>query len=326
MSDSPGRNIRLGTMVLAGLALLITTLYIIGKNENMFGSHFSLRVRFRNINGLMIGNNIRFAGIQAGTVRQIRVLNDTTIELELLLDTKLQPYIHKNALAAVGTEGLIGNKIVNIIPVPERAPVVEPGDLLASQHSVSTDDMLLTLDHTNRNIAEITDGLKVTVSRINSSSALWNLLNDRRIPADVRRSLANLRSATEQAQNMTADLHNITQDIRNGKGSVGRLLVDTAFAVQLDSAVARIRQAGEQLGAASQKAGELASSARDLVRDTALQSRLHASMENIRKGTAAFNEDMEALKHNFLFRGYFRRQEKAAQKQQKKNTAKAIGP
>lgn len=325
MSDSPGRNIRLGTMVLAGIALLITTLYIIGKNEDMFGSHFSLRARFRNINGLMIGNNIRFAGIQAGTVRQIRVLNDTTIEVELLLDTKLQPYIHKNALAAVGTEGLIGNKIVNIIPMPERSPVVDAGDLLAAQRAVNTDDMLLTLDRTNRNIAEITDGLKLTVSRINSSSALWDLLNDKRISADVRRSLANLRSATEQAQNMTADLHNITRDIRNGKGSVGRLLVDTAFAGQLDSAVARIRHAGEQLGAASQKAGDLASSARSLVQDTALQSRLYASMENIRKGTAAFSEDMEALKHNFLLRGYFRRQEKAAKKQQKKATAKTIG-
>lgn len=325
MSDSPGRNIRLGTMVLAGIALLITTLYIIGKNEDMFGSHFSLRAQFRNINGLMIGNNIRFAGIQAGTVRQIRVLNDTTIEVELLLDTKLQPYIHKNALAAVGTEGLIGNKIVNIIPMPERSPVVDAGDLLAAQRAVNTDDMLLTLDRTNRNIAEITDGLKLTVSRINSSSALWDLLNDKRISADVRRSLANLRSATEQAQNMTADLHNITRDIRNGKGSVGRLLVDTAFAGQLDSAVARIRHAGEQLGAASQKAGDLASSARSLVQDTALQSRLHASMENICKGTAAFSEDMEALKHNFLLRGYFRRQEKDAQKQQKKANAKTIG-
>jgi len=326
MSDTPGRNIRLGVMVLAGIALLIITLYVIGKNENMFGSHFSLRARFRNINGLMVGNNIRFAGIQAGTVHQIRVINDTTIELELLLDTKLQPYIHKNALAAVGTEGLIGNKIVNVIPVPERSPVVEAGDLLASQRSVNTDDMLLTLDRTNRNIAEITDGLKLTVSRINGSAALWNLLNDKRIPADVRRSLANLRGATEQAQNMTADLHNITQDIRNGKGSVGRLLVDTAFAIQLDSAVVRIRQAGERLGAAGQKAADLASSARDLVQDTALQARLQASMENIRKGTAAFSEDMEALKHNFLLRGYFRRQEKAAKKQQQKITAKTTGP
>jgi phospholipid/cholesterol/gamma-HCH transport system substrate-binding protein len=307
---------RLGLMVLAGLALLVSTLYIIGKNENLFGSHFSLRARFRNVSGLMKGNNIRFAGIQAGTVRDIRVLNDTTIEVEMSIDKGLQAYIHKNSVASIGTEGLIGNKIVNLLPAGDQTPPAEDGDLLPVQKAVNTDDMLVTLDRTNRNIAEITDGLKVTVARVNSSVGLWSLLNDRRMARDIRASLARIRDASLEADQMMAALRGLADDVRAGHGSVGRLLVDTGFAMELSSAVEKIRQAGERLGAAGQQAEALATSARAVVQDTLLQSRLQASMENIRKGTAAFNENMEAMKHNFLLRGYFQKQEKAEKKRQ----------
>ncbi|HLZ89243.1 MAG TPA: MlaD family protein [Puia sp.] len=314
---SGSKNIRLGLLVLAGMTLLISTLYVIGKNQNLFGSHFALRARFRNINGLMKGNNIRFSGIQAGTVSDVRVLNDTAIEVVLLVDQSMKPFIHRNALAAIGTEGLIGNKVVNIIPVNDPAPLAEDGDILPIQKAVSTDEMLLTLDKTNRNIAEITDGLKVTVARVNGSVALWGLLNDRRMAGDVRASLEHIREASVEAEEMTKGLRGLVEQVGSGKGSMGRLLVDTVFAAELSGAVEKIRQAGDRLGTAGQQAGELAASAKNLVEDSALQARLQASMENIRKGTEAFSQDMEALKHNFLLRGYFRRQEKKNRQLQK---------
>src|ERR1700761_6357472 len=139
-------NLKLGLLVLAGLLLLVSTLYIIGKNENYFGSHFDLRARFYNADGLVVGDNIRFSGLQAGTVRSIRMIDDTSIEAVLRIDKSMRPCIHKNALAAIGTEGLIGNKVVNILPVKSPAPPAEENDLLAAQRQVSTDDMLRTLD------------------------------------------------------------------------------------------------------------------------------------------------------------------------------------
>lgn len=321
MSDSTGRDIRLGTMVLAGLTLLVSTLYIIGRNQNWFGAHFSLRARFVNVNGLMKGNNVRFSGLQAGTVSNIRLLNDTTIEVVLLVDENMKPFINKNALAAIGTEGLIGNKVVNIVPMPARAEVVADGDLLGAQQAVSTEQLLTTLDRSNRNIAGITEGLKVTVDRINASAGLWNLLGDRTIAGNVRASLEHIRRASSETEQMTAGLRDLVADVRGGKGSMGRLIADTAFAVQLSAAVDKIREAGDRLGAAGRQADSLAVSARGLVQDSLLQARLQASMENIRRGTDAFSQDMEALKHNFLFRGYFKKQEKAAQRAQKKAEA-----
>ncbi|HEV9038525.1 MAG TPA: MlaD family protein [Puia sp.] len=308
------KNFKLGILVLAGLVLMISTLYVIGRNENIFGSHFVLRSRFRNANGLIPGDNVRFAGLQAGTVKTVRVIDDTTIEATLLIDEEMKPFIHRNALASIGTEGLIGNKVIDITPVAGRASQVQQGDRLPSQQVVSTEDMLRTLDKAGTNIVAITQGLKFTVERINNSDAFWNILSDRRIALDVRSSLDNIRQASNNANAMTAQLRGLAEDITTGKGSVGRLLKDTAFATALEAAVAKISSAGDQLNSAAARIGNLAGNANTLVTDSTLSANLSASMENIRKGTAAFNENMEALKHNFLFRGYFKKQEKEAQK------------
>jgi phospholipid/cholesterol/gamma-HCH transport system substrate-binding protein len=307
-------NLKLGLLVLAGLSVLVSTLYIIGKNENYFGSHFELRARFSNADGLVDGDNIRFSGLQAGTVRAIRVIDDTTIEAVLLIDKAMQPYIRKNALASIGTEGLIGNKDVNILPGKQPAPLAEDDDLLGAQHQVNTDDMLRTLDKTNENIAVITEGLKSTVQRVNESAGLWNLLNDQRMAANVSASMEHVRRSSEEAESTLRELHALVSAVKQGQGSAGALLADTQFVHNLNVAVDRIRLAGDKISAAGDSAGTLAASARGLITDTTLVRNLNSSLDNIRQGTAAFHEDMEALKHNFLLRGYFRRQEKATKK------------
>ncbi len=78
-----------------------------------------------------------------------------------LVDKPMLPYIHKNARVSIGTEGLMGNKIINILPVNESAPPVREGDLLTASQALSTDEMLQTLDRTNTNIADISEDLKV---------------------------------------------------------------------------------------------------------------------------------------------------------------------
>jgi len=314
MAASLSNNVKLGLLVLSGIFVLVASLYIIGKNENYFGSHFELRARFVDADGLVNGDNIRFSGLQAGTVRSIRVIDDTTIEAVLLVDKAMRPYIHKNAQASIGTEGLIGNKVVNILPAREPAPLAGDGDLLPTRDQLNTDAMLRTLNKTNENLARITDGLKATVQRVNESAGLWNLLNDRRMAANVSASMEHVRKSSEEAEAMLRELHALVSAVKQGQGSVGTLLTDTQFVHHLDEAVARIRLAGDRISAAGDSAGALAASARGLITDTAFVRNLNSSLENIRKGTAAFHEDMEALKHNFLLRGYFRRREKAAAK------------
>jgi phospholipid/cholesterol/gamma-HCH transport system substrate-binding protein len=315
------KNIKLGALVISGLVVFIFTLYVIGKNENFFGSSFELRVRFANVSGLVAGNNIRFAGIQAGTVKRITVINDTTIEVTMMVDEKMRPFIRKNAQAAIGTEGLMGNKVLNILPARGDAAGVDPGDVLATKPLSGTDELLESLTRTSGNIEEISVDLKATIRHINQSSALWTTLGDGGLAQSLKSSLYNISQASANANGMTRDLRDIISDAKSGKGSIGTLMRDTAFAASLAHAVSSIRSAGEK---ADQLAGTLDETVRDihqqvttgkgtvqtLLKDTSLVVKLTASMESIRQGTAAFNQDMQALQHNFLLRGYFRKQAK----------------
>ena len=326
-------NIKLGAFVLGGLLFLVLLLYMIGKNRNLFGSTYILKARFENVQGLVAGNNIRFSGIQAGTVKRIKILSDTVIEVTMIIDTKMKPIIRKNAIASIGTDGLVGNKVVNIVPAGEPGPLAEEGDILASKKAVNTDEMLQTLYKTNNDIAVIADNLKTTVQQINNSSALWALLNDKSIPRDLRISLANIRQATGKAGNMADNLQAIIMDVKNGKGSVGTILKDTSFAQNLNDAIVKIKVVGEEVDSLANEIGKVVTGIREdinngkgavnaLFKDSAMVIKLNASLDNIQKGTDGFNQNMEALKHNILLRGYFRKQEKQKRKEEAISTVK----
>lgn len=321
MAKKITNNVKLGVFVLAGLVIMIFALYMIGKDTNMFGSNYTLKVRFENVHGLTSGNNVRYAGIQVGTVKKVMILSDTLIEVSMLIDTKMEKYIHKTDIVSMSTDGLMGNRILNITPAKDGSALAEDGDLLITKKSVSTDDMMETLDKTNRNIADVSEGLKITVSRINNSSALWKLLDETTLPDNLRASAVSIRQATARADNMVNDLHSIINDVKNGKGSLGAILTDTSIAQNLNQAMVKIQQVGDHADELANELTKLAEGlkqdinsgkgpAHAILKDSALVTKLNNSISNIEKGTAAFNQNMEALKHNFLLRGYFKKLEK----------------
>jgi phospholipid/cholesterol/gamma-HCH transport system substrate-binding protein len=319
-------NVKLGLFVLAGLLFLLLLLYMIGKNRNLFGDTYILKARFENIQGLVVGNNVRFAGIQAGTVKKIKILNDTVIEVSMIIDTKMQTIIRKNAVASINTDGLVGNRVVNIVPARSPGSLAEEGDILVSRKAVATDDILQTLSKTNNDVAVIASDLKTTVQRINNSSALWALLNDRSIPENLKTSLTNIRLATGKAGNMADNLDDIITDVKNGKGSLGAILTDTSIAKNLNEAILKIKTVADEADALAGEINKLVTGIQQdvnngkgpvnaLLRDSMMVIKLNTSLDNIQKGTDNFNQNMEALKHNFLLRGYFRKLEKQKPKQ-----------
>jgi phospholipid/cholesterol/gamma-HCH transport system substrate-binding protein len=257
------------------------------------------------------------------------VLNDSTVEVTMLIKTKMREFIRKNAEASVGSDGLMGNKLVNITSVKHPAAIVEENDILQSGRTTDTEEMLKTLGGTNDDIAEIVAGLKITISRINSSSAIWQILNDNTLPDQLRASLINIRTSTEGMNKMVGDLQGVVNNVKGGRGTVGALLTDTSLYHNLNETVSRIRKAGDMADTISLQITNLVKNldrnlnngkgiATALLKDSALVEKVEKSLENIQKGTAAFNENMEAMKHNFLLRGYFKKQEEQARKQAEK--------
>lgn len=188
MAKTTLENLRLGIFVVIGTVLLLLAAYLIGNRQNMFGKTFDITAHFKNANGLQIGNNVRFSGIQAGTVNKIEMIDDTTIRVHMTIDEKMREHIKKNAVASIGSDGLVGSMLVNIVPGEGPAPAVRPGDELRSYSKVATQDMMNTLSTTNENAALLTaDLLKITRSLNQGRGTLGKLLNDTLLPGTFKK-------------------------------------------------------------------------------------------------------------------------------------------
>jgi phospholipid/cholesterol/gamma-HCH transport system substrate-binding protein len=326
MANRTINNIRLGVFVIAGMLLLILALYMIGRDSNLFGKNFELRARFENVQGLTAGNNVRYAGIQVGTVKKVKILNDTLIEVTMLIEEKMKSFIHQTDIVRISTDGLMGNKLLNITPGRDGSPLVEEGDILVTKKAAGTEEMMETLNRTNNNIAVISDDLKKTVQRINNSAALWQILEDPALSAYLKESMTDIRKAADKAAGMATDLSAIINDVKNGKGSLGAILTDTSIAGNLEEAVTKIKSVGDNANQLAEELSVLTQSVRNdinngkgtinaLLKDSSIVIKLNKSLSNIEEGTAGFNANMEALKHNFLLRGYFRKLEKQQKKE-----------
>lgn len=325
MAKQGVNNIKLGAFVLSGLILMILAFFFIGKNKNLFGNEFKLKVRFTNLNGLTEGNNVLFSGLQAGTVKEIGLINDTTIEVTMQINSKVKDFIHRNAVATVGTECLMGNKVVNISPIKGTSQKVTEGDVLKAKNMANMDEIIEKLSQTNNNVASISEILVSTVMRIDSSAVL-RLLNDETIGRSLKASLQNVYKTTKNANQMIESLNLIIADIKMGKGTAGLLLTDTTMAGTLKDAVVQVRAAGINANNMTQELNTIIKTVKDdlnngsnpansLLKDSIMARNISLTLENLQKGTDGFNQNMEALKHNFLFRGYFKSIERKKNKE-----------
>jgi len=310
--------------VLGGIFFIVFTLYMIGKNRNLLGSTFTIRAIVSNVNGLVPGNNVRFKGIDVGTVKSLRVENDSSISVVMYIDKSIQPYLRKNAIASIGSDGLMGNKLININSQPGDAAQIEEGDLIFARKPVETDEMLRTLNTTNENIEKITGNLYEISVKLNNSKSLWSLLSDTAVTRDLKVAVSSFRQAGSNTQMLTDDARHLIRKFDAGEGLANKLFTDTTLASQLALSLQQLRQAStkssgimDDLKKVIDNMNEGQGTAGLILRDTVLRQKLSKSAFNIEQGTARFNENMEALKDNFLFRHYFKKLEKEAQENTK---------
>ena len=318
MVSEASRNIRLGMFVLIGTILLIGSLYLIGNKQNLFGSTFRLSAKFHNVNGLMKGNNVRFAGIDVGTVESVEIVNDSSVNVMMVIEKDVQFFIKKNAMASVGTDGLMGNRLVNINSIKDHSKSVEEGDELQTLRPVEMDDMVRTLDVTNENIKVITGNLRNITDKINSKNSLWSLLMDTIIAENVKSSIVNIKMVSNLSALITGDLKELTEGIKSGKGSIGALITDTSFSSRINQTIVKLERVSDTAAIITGDISGILKNVKQgkgsmgvFLKDTTFVYNLNKSMENIREGSKGFNENMEALKYSWPFKKYFRKQKKA---------------
>jgi phospholipid/cholesterol/gamma-HCH transport system substrate-binding protein len=325
MNKESTRNIRLGIFVVVGAVLLIFGLYSIGNNKNMFGKTFRLYSYFYDVNGLTAGNNVRYSGIDVGTVDKIEIINDSIVRIEMLIDNSIKKFIRSNSIASVGTDGLMGNKLVNIAPGTVEAPLVNENGEIRSLKTVNTEEMLRTLDLTNNNISIISSNLKEITDNVNKSrGTLYTVLTDTTLAKNVDLTLKNIQFVSNNLVQTSNQLSIIVNDVNRGQGALGFMLKDTTLPGDLRVAVKNIREGSEDFSKISGEVNEIINQINSgkgvvagLLKDSVMSGDLKTSLSNMESASRKLDDNLEALKHSFLLRGYFRRIEKESKKSSK---------
>jgi phospholipid/cholesterol/gamma-HCH transport system substrate-binding protein len=182
-----GNNVKLGAMVVTTVVALMAGLYLIGDKQNLFGDTFIISAKFRDVGGLTDGNNVRFGGIDVGTVESVDIFSDTSVLVLMRIDEKYRTHIHPNSLAQLSSDGVMGNRLVSITSYEPHGEPVADGDMIKSLNSVSMDETTRTLSATNQNLKEITDNI-VNITNKLDSSALWIVLQDSSIAQNIQQA------------------------------------------------------------------------------------------------------------------------------------------
>lgn len=328
MKKTNSQKVRLGLFVIISTILFVVAVYLIGQRQNMFQKTFTISAYFQNVNGLQKGNNVRYSGINIGIVKGINMVNDSTIKVDMTIEEGILTHIKKNAIATIGSDGLVGNMIINIVPGQGVDEAISDGDIIQSYSKIGADDILSTLSVSSENAAILTsDLIKITNSMIKGKGTLALLLNDTIMSKELAQSVKNLNSASREATKTISEVHQIVSSLRtNDETVLGMLLNDTISGQNLKAIVKNLEATSLEMESVVTNINTVIDDFKSsdgaynyVVRDTSLVNSLQSTLKNINEGTDKFNQNMEALKHNFLFRGYFRKLEKQEQKEMKKN-------
>ncbi|MBP7809222.1 MAG: MCE family protein [Bacteroidia bacterium] len=211
MKNETGGKLKLGIFVSLALALFIAGIYLIGERQQLFSSTFHVSGVFKDISGLQIGNNVRFSGINVGVIEDIQQITDTTVKVDMQIDEKSRKFIKKNANAIIGSDGLMGNRIVIITPGFGNTKELEDDDFIKTAQAVSMDEILSKLKVTADNAADITGNLAAVMENIKQGKGtVGKLLMDSTMATDVSAALVNIKQgAGGFKQNMNAASKNV---------------------------------------------------------------------------------------------------------------------
>jgi phospholipid/cholesterol/gamma-HCH transport system substrate-binding protein len=313
-----GKRVAVGVFISIGLAILIVAVFTIGGQHKAFVKSIRLHIIFDNVQGLQPGNNIWLSGMKVGTVKSIGFYGNSQVAVVLNVEKQAQAHIRKDSKARITTDGLVGNKIVVIDGGSDQAPPVADNDSLQSEHVAGTQELMTTLQASNGNLLEITGNLRTISKRLTESQGtLGQLINDPAIADRLRASIDNLRTATAGSEAMIANLKDFSDRLRQPGGLASQLATDTTVFSRLKGAVTQLGQAAAQVDEFSNSLRTAGAALNDknspvgtLLHDQEAADNLQRTLKNLRVSSQELSEDLEALQHNFLLRGFFRKKDK----------------
>jgi phospholipid/cholesterol/gamma-HCH transport system substrate-binding protein len=306
------RAIIVGIVLALGILIFMVGVFTLGGQKKTFSSTITLKAVFKDVNGLQKGNNIWFSGVKVGTIRSVAFDPDARVIVAMNVEESVQPFIHTDAHAKVSSDGLIGNKIIVIYGGTANAGMVSTGDTLSVENLSSTEGMLDTLQQNNRNLLAITSNFKnISDNVVAGKGSAGRLLTQDEMANTLQASLNSLQVATQHAQVLTANLAAFTARIQTPGTFAHDLVSDTAIFRGLRRSVKDLQAATADIQSVSDKLNSNNSAVGVLLNDPKAAADLQATLRNLNMGTAKLDTNMEALQHNFLLRGFYKKKRKA---------------
>jgi len=296
---TPRFKARLGTFIAGGIAIFVMAIFIIGKQQNLFNPVFKITTNFHNVSGLQAGNNIRFSGIDVGIVDNIKIINDSTVQVDMLVRKDMQQFIKADSYASISSSGIIGDRIIIITQGSNNSPIAKDGEHILSKEPVETDNIIKSLKTSAESAEVITLQLAEIMMNINSGQGtLGRLIQDSTIAENINQTIENFKKSSE----------GLDETIEVTKENV------FAFMESLQKTASKTEVASNELGEIMTKINSGEGAIGMLLKDTSIVNNIDETIINLKESSIGLNENMEALKHNFLFRGYFRKQAKEKEK------------
>jgi len=351
-------KVRLGLFVAGGIALFVIAIFIIGKQKNLFNPVFKLTTTFYNVSGLQVGNNVRFSGINVGTVDNIKIINDTTVMVEMLIRKEIKQFINSDCKVIIGSEGLIGDRLLIIKQGSPDTPLAKGEKHLSSTEPVETDAIIASLQVTAGRAEIIAKQIEDVMLRINSGhGSLGRFIYDTIIAENLNQTIMNLKKSSKgldktigNAEIISLKLADVMLKINSGNGTLGRLIYDTTIAQNMSQTFVNLKKSSKGLDKTieqvqndvpgilaslkvtagnaaifSQEIEEIAVKVNSgngtinmLIQDSSFAEKINQTMVDINSSVKGFDEIMQAVKQSFLFDNYFEKLEKEKMKQNKK--------
>ncbi len=311
------RSLKLGAFVIGGIVIFLTALFYLGREGNMFNRTFAVSAIFKNVEGLKEGDNVWLSGVKIGIVSRVQIISEGKVIVSLALKDKQNEFIKKNATAFVGSDGLVGNKIVIIRP-GNGIPIIQNNDTINALSPTDTQELFNIAKEVGVNARSISDDLKLISARLNKGEGVFGeLLRDGPVSMELRQGITSLKLAGENTNQVTGEAKELMDKINNGDGLVNKLINDSSYATNFENTLQDLATTSANSKKMSDDLQEIISRIKTndnavgiLLSDTIFANKLRMTIDNAQGASYKLDQNMEAMKHNFLFKGYFRKQQK----------------
>lgn len=318
------RSLKVGAFVLGGVVIFLSVLFYLGREGNMFNKTFTVSAIFKNVEGLKEGDNVWLSGVKIGTVKRVQIISEGQVIVSLSLKDKQNQFVKKNATAFVGSDGLVGNKIVIIRP-GNVLTIIEDNDTINALSPTDTQELFNIAKEVGVNARAISDDIKLISNRLNKGEGIFGeLLREGPVALELRQAIGSVKRSGENMDRITQEASVLVHQINDGNGLVSHLLNDAHYPTLVDSTLQNLETTTKNAKSVSADLQVIVDNLKSnsnvagvLLSDSLAAQELQRTLTNTNTASQKLDENMLAMQHNFLFRRYFRKQKKAEAKRQK---------